>query len=171
MFERPTRLELVIIFAALLVLIFCSRPPTSGNADIRIDTAPAFEVSGPAISQSEPGTFSTPSGPSSVSAVDTDLAGSDSAAAEETSAESDVPPPPETKRIAMVDARNAGNLNYKNVMYGEVKVRWVWNGTKLVPHKVVEVKEPSGVVSVWSFDDHENILLSELPGEQAPQNE
>ena len=70
----------------------------------------------------------------------------------------------------MVDARNAGDLNYKDVMYGEVKVRWVWHGTKLVPRKVVEVKEPSGVVSVWSFEDHEDILLSELPDEQVPEN-
>lgn len=170
MFERPTRLELVIIFAALLVLIFCSRPPTSGNADVRIDKAPAFEVSGRAMPQPDPDTVSVPSGPSSISAVDVGLAGSDSAASEETSAESDVPSPPKTKRIAMVDARNAGNLNYKDVMYGEVKVRWVWNGQKLVPRKVVEVKEPSGVVSVWSFDDHENILLSELPADQVPEN-
>ena len=169
MFERPTRLELVIIFAALLVLIFCSRPPTSGNADVRIDTAPAFEVSGPAMPQPDPDTDSTPSGSSSISGADTHPAGPDSAGSEETSAPSNVPPP-QTKRIAMVDARNAGNLNYKDVMYGEVKVRWVWNGTKLVPRKVVEIKEPSGVVSVWSFDDHENILLSELPDGQVPEN-
>ncbi len=70
----------------------------------------------------------------------------------------------------MVDARNAGNLNYRDVMYGEVKVRWVWNGLKLVPRKVVEVKEPSGVVSVWSFDERENILLSELSTDQVPEN-
>lgn len=167
MFERPTRLELVIIFAALLVLIFCSRPPTSGNADIRIDPAPASEASWPVAPQPDPDT----SGSSPVSVVDTDLAGPDGAGSEQSAEASDVPPPPQTKRIAMVDARNAGNLNYKDVMYGEIKVRWVWNGQKLVPRKVVEVREPSGVVSVWSFDDHENILLSELPGDQAPQNE
>ncbi len=170
MFERPTRLELVIIIAALLVLIFCSRPPTSGNADVRIDPAPASEASRPAVLQPDHSEFATPSGVSSTSVPVADIEELHGAGAEQSEEALEVPSPPQTKRMATVDARNAGNLNYKDVMYGEVKVRWVWNGTKLVPRKVVEVKEPSGVVSVWSFEDHENIVLSELSDGQGPEN-
>jgi len=66
------------------------------------------------------------------------------------------------KRMGMVDARNCGRLKYKDVMYGEVTVRWVWDGQKLVPRKVVEVKEKNGVTSIWSFDEHKDIVLSEI---------
>lgn len=160
MFERTTRLEFVIVVVALLVLLFCSRPPTSGNADIHIDpgqtpTRPPF-----AVLQADSDDLPVPSEFSATEEAPT---------TEVEPATSDTTPPP-TRRIAVVDARNSGNLNYKNVMYGEVKVRWVWNGTKLVPRKVCEVKEANGVISVWSFDDHDNIILSEIPPEQAPEN-
>jgi len=69
--------------------------------------------------------------------------------------------------MGVVDARNCGRLKYKDVLYGEVTVRWVWDGQKLVPRKVVEVKEKNGVTSIWSFDEHEDIVLSEIrPGAQ-----
>src|SRR4030042_597217 len=37
MFSQATRLELIIVVAALLVLLFCSQPPQSGNAQISTD--------------------------------------------------------------------------------------------------------------------------------------
>ena len=67
----------------------------------------------------------------------------------------EVPPPP---RVGAVDARGLD----KDVMYGEVTVRWVWNGTRFVPRKVCVVKEPNGVTSVWSFDQQGQAVLSEL---------
>jgi len=75
--------------------------------------------------------------------------------------ESAVPSQPR-KRMGMVDARNCGRLKYKDVMYGEVTVRWVWDGQKLVPRKVIEVKEKNGVTSIWSFDEHKDVVLSEI---------
>lgn len=164
MFERTTRLEFVIVVAALLVLLFCSRPPTSGNADIYID--PGRTPEEPRLVAPRPDSDALPV-PSESSAIEDESSPVPGADAEP--ATSDTTPPP-TKRIAVVDARNSGNLNYKDVMYGEVKVRWVWNGTKLVPRKVCEVKEANGVISVWSFDDHENILLSELPPGQTRES-
>lgn len=167
MFERPTRLELVIVVTALLVLLFCSRPPTSGNADVRFDAGQFGgqatldpmqpETGGPAVSVES----------SSASPADAEAVPAGDAIASD-GLPVDVPPPPKIRRLATVDARNAPNLDYKDVMYGEVKVRWVWNGQKLVPCKVCEVKEANGVVSVWSFDENENIILSELPPEQVP---
>jgi len=70
-----------------------------------------------------------------------------------------VPPAP---RIAAVDARGCNRLAYRDVMYGQVTVRWVWNGTKFVPHKVCVVEEEGGVSSVWSFDQQDQASLSEL---------
>lgn len=166
MFERPTRLELVIVVTALLVLLFCSRPPTSGNADVRFD-AEQFDAQ-PMVDpmQPEAGGSAVSVESSSASPADTGAVPADDAVASD-ELPADVPPP-KIRRLATVDARNAPNLNYRDVMYGEVKVRWVWNGQKLVPCKVCEVREANGVVSVWSFDENENIILSELPPEQLP---
>jgi hypothetical protein len=61
---------------------------------------------------------------------------------------------PKIRRIGVVDARNCPGLNYKEVMYGEVTVRWVWDGQRLVPRKVCVVQEGNGVTSVWDFDQH-----------------
>lgn len=70
--------------------------------------------------------------------------------------------------MARVDARNARHLGYPEVMYGEITVRWVWNGSRLVPRKVVEVKEPDGTVTIWSFEDQDNVTITELPPEYVP---
>jgi hypothetical protein len=75
----------------------------------------------------------------------------------------DSAPPQQTQRLATVDARNCNRLDYDDVMLGEVTVRWVWNGTKFVPHKVCVVEEENGVSSVWSFDRQDDAVLSEIP--------
>ena len=49
-----TRLELVIIIAALVVLVFSNRPPESGNASIRADTETGGECSDPDHRQAQP---------------------------------------------------------------------------------------------------------------------
>ncbi len=175
MFSRITRLELVIVVAALLLLVFFTRPPTSGNADVRLtDPLPAGADAGQMSQDAQSTTRqppsadspSSPAGPDAFSTgtpTDTGIADSDSAALT-------VPPPPKVKRIGMVDARNCNNLNYKDVMYGEVTVRWVWNGQKFEARKVLEVKENNGVTSVWTFDENDNIITSEIRPDQAPGN-
>jgi hypothetical protein len=71
----------------------------------------------------------------------------------------------------MVDARNCDSLKYPHVMYGLITVRWVWDGSRLAPQKVCEVKEASGIVSVWSFDEqHEGVTLKEVPEDQVPSS-
>lgn len=82
----------------------------------------------------------------------------------ETAAPDGMPPAdlqPRTKRVGIVDARNSGNPKYKDLLYGEVTVRWVWNGGKFVPQKVCIVDEGNGVTSVWSFDQQNNVTITE----------
>jgi hypothetical protein len=171
MFSQATRLELTIVVAALLVLFLCRQPPKSGNAGIRTEigripeagqrmdngkrTAENVAASHP---QSEIGN-SQSSGPQ----LRVITPSSDAATPDNNSTESAMPPQPKIKRIGMVDARKCSGLNYKDVMYGEITVRWVWDGQKNVPEKVCQVREPSGVISTWSFDNHDGIVLSEIP--------
>jgi len=180
MFSRITRLELVIVVGALLLLVFFTRPPTSGNADIRPEAAlPAQGGAGEMSRDTEFTTTQSQSGYSASSQAGPDESSPGPAADIRTmdtgTSNSDnpaltVPPPPKVKRVGMVDARNCSNLNYKDVMYGEVTVRWVWNGQKFEARKVLEVKEDNGVTSVWTFDESDNIITSEIRPEQAPGN-
>jgi len=169
--RKPTRLEVVIVIVALMVLAFCSREPKSGNADWRYDPAqnePSPERTVPpqnvdTLSMPDASEDSTPESPSA--SVQESAA---PAPASDTTPVSD--PPLKVKRIAMVDARNASHLGYANVLYGEVTVRWVWNGHKLVPRKVAEVKEEDGTISIWSFDNQDNVIITELPPEHIAAN-
>ncbi len=136
MLSNSTRLELVVVAAVLLVLMLYSKPPRSGNAEVNRQPAPAV-----------------------ADAVQ---------AAVRASAEADgldeMPPvdvQPRTKRVGIVDARNSGNPKYKDLMYGEVTVRWVWNGGKFVPQKVCIVDEGNGVTSIWSFDQQNGVTVTE----------
>jgi hypothetical protein len=145
---NSTRLELVIVAAALLVLLFCSRPPRSGNAEVRpprtempVQIPPSQEASVPVVSD----------------AMESSMQGGVGAAEE-------IPPVdvrPRTKRVGIVDARNSGNPKYKDLMYGEVTVRWIWNGAKFVPQKVCIVDEGNGVTSTWSFDQKNGVTITE----------
>ena len=168
MFARTTRLELFIVAVALLVLLFCSRPPRSGNADTRPDaTPPAEELrdTEPAPQQegfmpSEPP--QSPADPLPTAEVRSVVPEGIAPENLTTTLES---PQPGLKRIGIVDARNCSKLNYEDVMVGEVTVRWVWDGNKLVPQKVCKVTEQNGVTSVWSFDGRDDIVLSEIEQE------
>lgn len=159
MWARATRLEFVIVSVALLVLLMCSNPPRSGTAgigEIRDEEAPVAPSAQP-------------------SSLDRDFDAVEPNVGEELPAEVPEPPSPEldeetgtipeAPKVGAVDARSCDDLEYQNVMYGQVTVRWVWNGTKFVPHKVCVVEEENGVSSVWSFDQQDRAVLSELSGQ------
>ncbi|MCL5280525.1 MAG: hypothetical protein M1376_11525 [Planctomycetes bacterium] len=170
MSSQTAKLELTIVAAALLVLVLCRQPPKSGNADVRtdVDTAtqevtpgtedaaqetnsgPASDPLPPADEQRTPG-LQTPTITPSPNSITPDNSSTDSTV-----------PSQSQKRMGMVDARNCGRLKYKDVLYGKVSVRWVWDGEKLVPHQVIEVKEKNGVTSVWSFDEQTDVVPSEI---------
>jgi hypothetical protein len=164
MWARATRVEFIIVSVALLVLLLCSNPPKSGKADVDDISGPGSnwptEEVRPEPDSSETSELSTPDmleldtveedAPNDVP-LDTSLLDE---AAERPSA-----------RLAAVDARNCNSLDYKDVMYGEVTVRWIWNGTQFVPQKVCIVEEADGTSSVWSFDQQDTAVLSEVTGQ------
>jgi len=165
---KLTRLELVIIVSALVVLLLGNQPPEPGNANVRKDIGQATQATG-MLQQ-------TQLDPPSSDPIHTDDFDAQATAPETpdntiVKSVSQVQPQPKPKRFGMVDARACESLRlkYPHIMYGEVTVRWVWNGTKFEPHKVCEVKEDNGIVTVWSFDDrHEGVYLSEVPADQVP---
>ncbi len=166
MWARATRIEFIIVSVALLVLLVCSKPPQPGNADVGdvpdSISPPEWSPENPASNQGDEA-----SGTSSAlgETVPTESTEPDEEASDSLDTASD-PLPPEQTRVATVDARSCNSLDYGDVMVGTVTVRWVWNGTKFVPHKVCVVKEKNGVSSVWSFDQQEEASLSEVPPEK-----
>ena len=141
MLANSTRLELVIVAAMLLVLMLCSRPPRSGNAEVRPNRAEIPAQVPSSLGESAALVPATP----------------------ETAAD-EMPPvdvQPRVKRVGIVDARNCGNPKYKDLLYGEVTVRWVWNGQKFVPNKVCVVDVGNGTTSVWSFDQQNGVTITE----------
>jgi hypothetical protein len=147
------RLELVIVSATMLVLLIYNKPPKSGNAET---LAPGVEMVAERAS-------SLPREPGPVAPVTMRAPQPESMTMEVPEEMPVVDPPPRPKRIGMVDARQTGNPRYTEVMYGEVTVRWIWNGHKSVPNKVCIVDEGGGVTSVWSFDEHaDNVIVSEV---------
>ncbi|HSW02118.1 MAG TPA: hypothetical protein VLI39_18275 [Sedimentisphaerales bacterium] len=159
---KITRLELIIIAAALTVLVFSNRPPQPGNAEIRTD------IETPAANTQDQNAQTPPESPSPV-ADSTDVQASYDRGLADPTLESI--PQPRVKRYAMVDARKWNSQKYPNVMYGEILVRWIWDGARFVPTKVCEVREDNGVVSVWSFDDqHEGVTITPVPPDEVPTN-
>jgi hypothetical protein len=158
MFARTTRLELIIVITALLLLWFCSRPPTSGNAQTFLDTAPALRETPLPTPPADSG--NVPASQASVSPADAGTV--ETAATSLRTPAPPTPPEPRIRRIGIVDARNCDKLDYKDVMYGEIAVRSVWDGQRFVPRKVCIVRESDGSSSVWTFDEHDNIKLSEI---------
>jgi hypothetical protein len=157
MVMRSTRLEFLIVTTAFVILLLCSRPPRPGSArtvepealDTRIPTVnPAPAVQTPMVA--EESTHKMPAVQTPAAPVAT------------IQPETPQTPKPAAKRMASVDARKCPGLNYRQIMYGEVTVRWVWDGTKLVPRKVCVVNEPGGTTSVWSFDDPGDAILTEI---------
>jgi hypothetical protein len=134
---RATRFEFTIAFIGILVLFLCSKPPEPGTAQVDGDSEPAT----PELQPVEDGPVDEP-----LTGVPESLPG--------------------VTRMGAVDARNCKDLDYDKVMYGEVTVRWVWNGTRFVPQKVCIVEEENGTSSVWSFDQPGEVVLSEVPDER-----
>jgi hypothetical protein len=170
MSSQTTRLELTILAAALLVLLLCRQPPKSGNADMRTDADPALQELTPGTEDAAEGTNGGPAsdplpltGEQRTPGLQTPaIAPSPNGLTPDNSdIESAVPSQPK-KRMGMVDARNCGSLQYKDVLYGEVTIRWIWDGQKLVPHKVIEVREKNGVTSIWSFDEQKDVVPSNI---------
>ena len=137
---NSTRLELVIVAAVLLVLLFSNRTPRSGNAEVR---ARSTEMSS-----------QMPSMPH-----ESAMQGNGVTARPDEMSPMDMQP--RTKRVGIVDARNSGNPKYKDLLYGEVTVRSVWNGGKFVWQKVCVVDEGNGVTSIWSFDQQNGVTITE----------
>jgi hypothetical protein len=153
MFSRTTRLEFAIVAAVLLIMVLYSRPPTSGNADTlapRIDLVEETQFVEPEL---PPATVTSAAAP----APETHVAAPPDSGSGATKTQR------RGRRVGVVDATGCQDLDYKDVMYGEVAVRWVWNGEKLVPQKVCIVEEGNGVRSVWGFDANDEIVLSEYP--------
>ncbi len=163
---KLTRLELVIIVSALVVLVLTNRPPEPGNADVRTDIGQR-DTTPSAIPQAQPEsvppertwTNTLSPQPPVGSTPDNPIV--------------EPVPPRQTKRFGMVDARNCDSLRdkYPNVMYGEITVRWIWNGTKFEPTKVCEVKESNGIVTVWRFDEHQDgVTITPVSEDEVPTN-
>jgi hypothetical protein len=143
MFSQTTRLEFIIVAVALLVLLLCSQPPKSGNADISMDTteprsretsenAPETQYFEPEIP--EPPAQSLTNTNVFESKTDTPAAGRDDGESLRPQVQPQAQPS---------DSANAAE---------DVAVRYVWDGTRLVPQKVRIVDEGNGVRSVWSYD-------------------
>ncbi len=165
MLGRTTRLEFIIVTVAFLVLLLCSKPPRPGTADVELaeldvqasqgeslavlpaDPTPPVEVNMP-----QPVDLGAP--PPQELALEVDDV--------QETRPADVP----VARQAVVDARRCEGLDYGQPMKGEITVRWVWDGQKLVPQKVCEVKEANGVTTVWRFDPQGKALLAEIEADR-----
>ncbi len=170
---KITRLELVIIVAALVVLLFSKQPPQPGNADIRSDMEPTTRNLQNPIPQEPSELLRSPDSlePPLTQSADPGLQSPPMTETDNLTPDPIPQPRPRPKRYAMVDARKCDSLKYPNIMYGEITVRWVWDGSRMAPHKVCEVQEDSGIVSVWSFDEqHEGVTLTPISADQVPAN-
>jgi hypothetical protein len=179
---QNTRLEWVVVGTVFLVLLLCRQPPKSGNAGVRVDLGRAPEAAQSTAPENTARQESA-SLPLQTTRPPSDATLGNSSASQPRAAdqrpdlampdnprgESAVSSQPRPKRMAVVDARRCDGLKYKDLMYGEVTVRWVWNGGRLVPEKVCQVTEPSGVVTTWSFDNPD-VIISELPPDTISEN-
>lgn len=165
-----TRLELVIIVAALVVLLFSNQPPERGSAEIRTDTGLTAESRPDAIPQMQPGLSQSPtiSEPESLRAVSPDTQSSSAPGTDNLTTVSISQPRPRPKRFATVDARKCDSLKYPNIMVGEITARRVWNGTTFEWDTVCEVRERNGTITLWNLNDrHEGVIITELPPDPA----
>jgi len=147
MFSQTTRLEFIIVTVALLVLLMCSQPPRSGNANVQMppsEPAAGVRSDNPAVPQNS---LSETADSVSGRLTETSAPASDIPA---------VPPSDQSSFIEQAPARMtpAGSTaaNNEEATSEEVAVRYVWDGTKLAPQKVRIVDEGNGVRSIYSFD-------------------
>jgi hypothetical protein len=173
MFSQTTRLETIIVAVALLVLLLCSQPPRSGNADVYLEPETASQTLSAPAESSDPAEAPPvlPVEPEEADETETvddepgDVDVSGDASAGHRAATPEAPRP--AKRLAMVDARSCPGLDHDEIMYGEVTVRLIWNGNKLVPQKVCVVEGEDGVSTVWSFDQPPaGAIISEISDTQ-----
>lgn len=159
---KLTRLEVAIIVAALVVLLLSNRPPEPGNAEVRTGIEQAVEIPGTLWQvQADP--------PQSSPIRAEDFMTPPAAARTPDNSTAEPIPQPRPRLMGMVDARGCDSLKYPNIMYGEITVRWIWNGTKSELCKVCEVKDENGVVTVWSFDGrNDGVIVSPIPADQVP---
>jgi hypothetical protein len=163
MFSQITRLELIIVAAVLLLLLW-TRAPRSGNAGVRLDAGPTVQDIEPRSPAPAPVESIT------IPSLDAERPAVDEGRSDPVVEVPVAPVQPKLRRIGVVDARNCSGLGYKEVLYGEVTVRWVWNGQRLVPRKVCVVRESDGVTSVWDFDEHDpDVKISEIQEPIKPQ--
>ncbi|MBN2133261.1 MAG: hypothetical protein JW741_27425 [Sedimentisphaerales bacterium] len=153
MFSQTTRLEFIIVAVALLVLLMCSQPPRSGNADIQMPTLTPDLGEG---SENPPAPGD--SAPQIIERV-SELPTETSAPASEISTARQTPrntftEPMQVRTVPLrsAAAQNTAAPNNPKTPSEEVAVRYVWDGTKLVPQKVRIVDEGNGVRSIYSFD-------------------
>ncbi len=147
MLARTTRLEFMILVIGLLVLVFCSQPPQYGSAGVG-------PLNSTVPSDGDEAVFEVPA-PSNATGQET---------LDTAPAATSAPQPP---RMGTVDARNMRPSAYNDLMYGNVTVRWVWDGQKFVPQKVCVVEEKDGVSSIWSFDQQGRAVVSEIPADSS----
>jgi hypothetical protein len=168
MFSQSTRLELVIVGAALLVLLLCRQPPKSGNAGVVRDMGMTRQqpvplaadagqkTEGKEVPSPVPALINPPSAPAQppLPRPASIAATSDNASPDSTAV------PPGMKRMAVVDATQCKSLNYKDVLFGEVTVRRVWDGQKYSWHTVCEVKEKDGTTSTWLYNQRDDVVIT-----------
>jgi hypothetical protein len=161
MVMRSTRLEFLIVTIAFVVLLLCSRPPKTGEAQT---TEPMEPVAQPEVMAEKPTAppVAIPSAPAAQPAVEDPPRQTAPAVVSLPVPDRSPGPKPRTKRMASVDARNCPGLNYPEILYGEVTVRFVWDGNRSVPRKVCVVTGPDGVTTVWSFDDPGGAIVTEI---------
>ncbi len=157
MVMRSTRLEFLIVTIGFVILLLCSRPPRSGNAE---PPQPESPVAAPETSTPVPAPV--PEEPAVKIAAPSPSAQTPDVPVRVPEPKPAPAPQPATKRMASVDARHCPGLNFPEIMYGEVTVRWVWDGSKFVPRKVCVVNAPNGVTTVWSFDHPGGAILTEI---------
>jgi hypothetical protein len=164
MTSQSTRLELTIVAAVLLVLFLCRQPPQPGTAGVRTNIGQSTSDEGQGTGQSPVGYGPSALGHPQLPTVPPSAANPSVGRATPDNATMDLaaPPRPKTKRIGVVDARNCPGLNYKDLMYGEVTARWVWDGGRSVLRKVIEVREANGAISTWDFAEQNGAILTEL---------
>jgi len=149
MFSQTTRLEFIIVAVALLVLLMCSQPPRSGNANIQVPPSEPAATAGsdnPAVPQNS---ASETAEPDSGRLTETSTPASDTPAGRSSII---VQTQAQATPAGSAAAQNATAVNNEEATSEEVAVRYVWDGTKLAPQKVRIVDEGNGVRSIYSFD-------------------
>ncbi len=179
MVPRTTRLEYSIVVIALLVLLFCSKPPRPGTAGVNQPEElypESAEQNGEILNASNeerpaepdmtltPSDFEliedTPSEPEEEEMTPAESLFDDSVPAPlpipKITGTSDpdriVSPNRTTTRLVTLNAGDSVKPRRNENTQGDVSVRWIWNGQEFVPQKVRVVREPNGVTKVWSLD-------------------